>query len=219
MIDEYIFIAILSFSFPLVLYFFFLPFFFFYFFLLWFYDFLLHYTYVLFFLFCVNLLCVLNLWLPCFTSMSISPITICLRKKERKEERKEGRKTEREREKEREVVQSYPTLCEPWTVAWQAPPSMGFSRQEYWSGLPFPSPGDLPNPGIKPRSPELQADSLPSEPPGNQVFCLRLVVILAQTHSRKWRKKVHFLTLLSHILWFWCPLLHFSCSFWLLSFS
>ena len=49
--------------------------------------------------------------------MSISPITICLRKKERKEERKEGRKTEREREKEREVVQSYPTLCEPWTVA------------------------------------------------------------------------------------------------------
>ena len=43
---------------------------------------------------------------------------------------------------------------------------MGFSRPEYWSGLPFPSPGDLPNPGIKPRSPELQADSLPSEPPG-----------------------------------------------------
>ena len=43
---------------------------------------------------------------------------------------------------------------------------MGFSRQEYWSGLTFPSPGDLPNPGTKPRSPELQADSLPSEPPG-----------------------------------------------------
>ena len=49
----------------------------------------------------------------------------------------------------------------------QAPPSMGFSRQEYWGGLPFPSPGDLPNPGIKPGSPALQADSLPSEPPGN----------------------------------------------------
>ena len=59
-----------------------------------------------------------------------------------------------------------PTLVTPWTVACQAPPSMGFSRQEYWSGLPFPSPGDLPNPGIKPRSPALQADSLPSEPPG-----------------------------------------------------
>ena len=44
--------------------------------------------------------------------------------------------------------------------------SMKFSRQEYWSGLPFPSPGNLPNPGIRPKSPALQADSLPSEPPG-----------------------------------------------------
>ena len=54
----------------------------------------------------------------------------------------------------------------PWTVAHQAPPSMGFSRQEYWSGLPFLSPGDLPDPGIEPRSPALQADTLNSEPPG-----------------------------------------------------
>ena len=54
----------------------------------------------------------------------------------------------------------------PWTVVYQASLSMGFSRQEYWSGLPFLSPGDLPNPGIKPRSPTLQADVLPSEPPG-----------------------------------------------------
>ena len=52
-----------------------------------------------------------------------------------------------------------------WTVALQAPLSMGFSRQEYWSGLPFPSPGDLPDPGIRLRSPALQVDSLPSEPP------------------------------------------------------
>ena len=51
----------------------------------------------------------------------------------------------------------------PWTVARQAPLSMGFSKQEYWSGLPFPSPGDLPDPGIKPRSPAVQADSLPTE--------------------------------------------------------
>ena len=51
-----------------------------------------------------------------------------------------------------------------WTVAHQAPPSMGVSRQEYWSGLPFPSPGDLPNPGIELGSPALQADSLPSKP-------------------------------------------------------
>ena len=54
----------------------------------------------------------------------------------------------------------------PWTVAHQAPPSMGFSRQEYWSGLPFPPPGDLPDPGIELRSPALQADALTSEPPG-----------------------------------------------------
>ena len=53
-----------------------------------------------------------------------------------------------------------------WTVAYQAPPSVGFSRQEYWSGLPFPSPGDPPDPGIEPWSPTLQADALSSEPPG-----------------------------------------------------
>ena len=53
----------------------------------------------------------------------------------------------------------------PWTIAYQASLSMGFSRQEYWSGLPFPSPGDLPHPGIEPRSPALQAGALPSEPP------------------------------------------------------
>ena len=53
----------------------------------------------------------------------------------------------------------------PWTVAYQAPPFMEFSRQEYGSGLPFPSPGDLPDPGIEPRSPALQADALPSELP------------------------------------------------------
>ena len=54
----------------------------------------------------------------------------------------------------------------PWTVAYQAPQSMGFSRQEYWSGLPFPSPGDLPNTGIEAGSPALQTDAFPSEPLG-----------------------------------------------------
>ena len=54
----------------------------------------------------------------------------------------------------------------PWTIAYQAPPFMGFSRQEYWSGLPLPSPGDFPDPGIEPRSPALRVDSLPSEPTG-----------------------------------------------------
>ena len=78
------------------------------------------------------------------------------------------------------IKSCWPTVCEvkvkslsrvrlfapTWTVAHQAPLSMGFSRQEYWSELPFPSPGDLPNPGIKPGSPMLQADALRSEPPG-----------------------------------------------------
>ena len=61
----------------------------------------------------------------------------------------------------------------PWTVAYQAPPSMGFSRQEYWSVLPFPSPGDLPDPRIEPRSPALEADTLTSEPP--EKICKRLI--------------------------------------------
>ena len=55
----------------------------------------------------------------------------------------------------------------PWTIAHEAPLSAGLSRQEYWKGLPFPSPGDFPDPGIEPRSPALQADSLPSELQGN----------------------------------------------------
>ena len=59
------------------------------------------------------------------------------------------------------VVQSCLTLCDLWTVAPQAPLSMGFPRQEYWSGLPFPSTRDLPNPGTEPGSPALQVDSLP----------------------------------------------------------
>ena len=70
--------------------------------------------------------------------------------------------------KESEVAQLRPTLGDPMDcVTYQALPSLGFSRQEYWSGLPFPSPADLSDPGIKPRSPALQADALPSELPGN----------------------------------------------------
>ena len=68
-----------------------------------------------------------------------------------------------------EVAQSCPTLCDPVTVAYQASPSMGFSRQEYWSGLPFPSPWDLPDPGIESGSPALEADALTSEPPGKSM--------------------------------------------------
>ena len=61
----------------------------------------------------------------------------------------------------------------PWTVAYQASLSIGFSRQEYWSGLPFHSPVDLPNPGIEPVSPTFQADALPSEPPGKQLVTFK----------------------------------------------
>ena len=65
-------------------------------------------------------------------------------------------------------------LFATWTVASQAPLSMGFSRQEYWSGLPCPPPGDLPDPGTEPRSPALQVDSLPSEPPGYTYFKIKV---------------------------------------------
>ena len=61
------------------------------------------------------------------------------------------------------VTKSCPTVVTPWTVACQAPLSMGYSSREYWSGLPFHSPGDLPDPGIKPGSPAFQAGSLPTE--------------------------------------------------------
>ena len=68
------------------------------------------------------------------------------------------------------VAKSGLTLVTPWTIACQAPLFMGFSRQEYWNGLPFPSPGDLPNPGSKLRSPALQADSLPTELQGKPLY-------------------------------------------------
>ena len=78
-------------------------------------------------------------------------------------------------------VQLFATL---WTIACQVPLCLGFFREEYWSGLPFPSPGDLPDPGIKPGSAALQADSLPSEPPGKP-FLLKQnsVVLITQTFS------------------------------------
>ena len=75
---------------------------------------------------------------------------------------KRGSHLEKE-EKEKDSAKSCLTLATLWTVACQPPLSLGFSKQEYCSGLPFPSPGDLPDPGIKPRSQALQADSLPTE--------------------------------------------------------
>ena len=89
-------------------------------------------------------------------------------------------------ESESEVTQSCPTLCDPWTIAHQAPPSMGFSRQEYWSGLPFPSPGDLPDPGIEPRSPTSEADALTFASPGKPSNAR--IQVLTSKISREERK-------------------------------
>ena len=88
----------------------------------------------------------------------------------------------------------------PWTVARQSPLSMGFSRQEYWSGLPFPSPGDLSNPRIEPGSPALQADTLCSEPPGNKVGCYFLLqgIFLTQQSNPGLLHYRQFLYSLSH---------------------
>ena len=82
----------------------------------------------------------------------------------------------------------------PWTVVHQAPLSMEFSRQEYWSGLPCPSPRDLPDPGIKPGSPTLQADSLPSEPPGKPKYDDEVQASLCEEWSsgdlRTWQEEI-----------------------------
>ena len=73
----------------------------------------------------------------------------------------------------------------PWTVAYQAPQSMEFSRQEYWSGLPFPSPGDLPNLGIEPGSPALQVEALLSEPPGKPLLSTAFYNFILRKESKK----------------------------------
>ena len=78
-----------------------------------------------------------------------------------------------------------PLFVTPWTVAYQAPPSLGFSREECWSGLPFPSPGVLPDPGIEPRSPTFQADALTSEPPGKREEELKSLLMKVKEESEK----------------------------------
>ena len=91
------------------------------------------------------------------------------------------------------VSQSCSTLWTPWTVARQFPPSMGFSRQEYWSGLPFPSPGGLPDPGIETGCPALQADSL-------AVWATREDHLLIYWHKLYWWIFWYFLIFLEEIL-------------------
>ena len=101
------------------------------------------------------------------------------------------------------VTQSCPTLCDPWTAAYQAPPSMRFSRKGYWSALPLPSPGDLPNPGIEPGAPALQADFLPTklQYPYSPIF---------QSKHRIWLFFFSFKKFLIKVLW--CSFVFFEHS-------
>ena len=92
----------------------------------------------------------------------------------------------------------------PWTIAHQALLFMGFSRQEYWSGLPFPSPGDLPKPRIEPRSPTLQTNALPSESPGKPMSINKVHSI---NISYKYMRKVHIEVPVHHC----CHLTHSPC--------
>ena len=80
-------------------------------------------------------------------------------------------------------------FVKPWTVAHQAPLSMGFPRQEYWSGLPCTPPGDIPNPGIKPRSPALQPDSSPIEPPGKPTIVITELLLILISLYHDWSKE------------------------------
>ena len=110
-------------------------------------------------------------------------------------------------ESESKVAQSCPTLCDPMDCSPPGSSVHGILQQEYWSGLPFPSPGDLPNPGIKPRSPALQADVLPSEPPGKPGAVHKLMLLSIQSHLPRDLLKSqpnHFiLPRLTHSVHFW----------------
>ena len=89
----------------------------------------------------------------------------------------------------------------PWTIAYQAPQSMEFSRQEYCSGLPFPSPGDRPNPGIEPGSPAFQADALPPEPPGKPCSIPRAAECLGSQDTWLLGHQLHGLGQITSPLW------------------
>ena len=93
----------------------------------------------------------------------------------------------------------------PLTVAYLAPPSMEFFRQEYWSGLPFPSPGDISDPGIKPRSPSLQADSLPTELWGKPITNLNSIL---KRREILWLRKVHIVKTMVF------PIVMYGCESW-----
>ena len=99
------------------------------------------------------------------------------------------------------VAKSCLTLATTWAVAHQAPLSMGFSRQEYWSGLPCPPPGDLPNPGIEPWSPALQASSSLTELQGKPHMYQYFIPCLAELYSIVWI--YHFCLSVHHLRDIW----------------
>ena len=100
------------------------------------------------------------------------------------------------------VAKSCPTLATPWTVTYQALLSMGLPRQEYWSGLPFPSPGDLPDPRIESRSLALQADSLPTEPSWkSKVFSTSTLRRISCPHVHKAVGVMHRIMEVGLIIW------------------
>ena len=94
--------------------------------------------------------------------------------------------TESESEVKVKLLSRVRLFATPWTIAYQAPQFMEFSRQDYWSGLPFLSPGDLPNPGIESGSPALQADALPSEPAGKQYLLKITLKTSLKLFSKFW---------------------------------
>ena len=101
-------------------------------------------------------------------------------------------------------AQSWPTLCDPIDcIAYQAPLSMGFFSQEYWGGLPFPSPSDLPDPGIEPGSPSLQVDSLPSESPKDPSL-LNSVPFKSRNATSQWFQNLQRRSLLLPINTLYC---------------
>ena len=103
-----------------------------------------------------------------------------------------------------------PLFGTPRMVAYQAPPSMGFSRQEYWSGLPFPSPADLPNPGIEPGSPALQTDTLPSEPQGKPPFSSQHRTTMVEMLDLEFRNQGSNLPCVTLHYWYYCRWTNFS---------
>ena len=91
--------------------------------------------------------------------------------------------------KKKDSAKLCPTLVIPWTIACQAPLSVRFFRQEYWSELPFPFPGDLPDRGIKPGSSAIQANSLPAEPPGKSKMRSRETELIVNRHEGSYEER------------------------------